>query len=170
MENQQGPAGQHRGLCSILCNNLMVTRGKDGEGIVRESGMDMDTLLCLTWRTSKELLTARGTLLHVTWQPGWRGVWGRMDTCVCVAESLCCLPEIITTVLIGYTQTQNKWLKNNNNNGKQRIMGFLNPCITCLCVLIRFSRIWDIIEMHKKNHANPLGIRNELFVWKINEN
>ena len=30
MENQQGPAGQHRGLCSILCNNLMVTRGKGG--------------------------------------------------------------------------------------------------------------------------------------------
>ena len=30
MENQQGPAGQHRELCSILCNNLMVPRGKDG--------------------------------------------------------------------------------------------------------------------------------------------
>ena len=30
MENQQGPAIQHRELCSILCNNLMVTRGKDG--------------------------------------------------------------------------------------------------------------------------------------------
>ena len=30
MENQQGPAGQHRELCSILCNDLMVTRGKDG--------------------------------------------------------------------------------------------------------------------------------------------
>ena len=30
MENQQGPAVQQRELCSILCNNLMVTRGKDG--------------------------------------------------------------------------------------------------------------------------------------------
>ena len=30
MENQQGPAGQHRELCSILCNNLIVTRGNDG--------------------------------------------------------------------------------------------------------------------------------------------
>ena len=59
-ENQQGPAGQHRELCSILCNNLMVTRGKDGEGIVRESGMDMDTLLYLTWRTSKDLLDSTG--------------------------------------------------------------------------------------------------------------
>ena len=24
-----------------------------------------------------------------------RGVWGRMDTCICMAESLCCRPEII---------------------------------------------------------------------------
>ena len=38
----------------------MVVKGKDGEGIVRESGMDMDTLLCLTWRTSKELLDSTG--------------------------------------------------------------------------------------------------------------
>ena len=32
-----------------------------GEGIVRESGMDMDTLLCLTWRTRKDLLDSTGT-------------------------------------------------------------------------------------------------------------
>ena len=30
MENQQGPAVQHGELCSTLCNNLKVTRGKDG--------------------------------------------------------------------------------------------------------------------------------------------
>ena len=29
-------------------------------------------------------------------------VWGRMDTCSCMAESLCCLPETVTTLLIGY--------------------------------------------------------------------
>ena len=32
-----------------------------------------------------------------------RGVWGRMDTCICMAESLCCAPETITTLFIGYT-------------------------------------------------------------------
>ena len=32
-----------------------------------------------------------------------RGVGGRMDTRVCMAEFLCCLPESITTLLIGYT-------------------------------------------------------------------
>ncbi len=40
-----------------------------------------------------------------------RGVWGRMDTCVCTAESLHCLSETITTLLIGYTLIENKKLK-----------------------------------------------------------
>ena len=31
-----------------------------GEGVVRESGMDVDTRLCLTWRTSKGLLGSPG--------------------------------------------------------------------------------------------------------------
>ena len=55
MESQQGPAGQHRGLCSVSCGSL------DG-----------------------------------------RGVWGRRDPCPCMAESLCCLSEIITRLLISY--------------------------------------------------------------------
>ena len=32
-----------------------------------------------------------------------RGVWGRMDTCIRMAESFCCPPEIITTLLISYS-------------------------------------------------------------------
>ena len=40
-----------------------------------------------------------------------RGVWGRMDTCVCMAESLCYSPETITTLLIGYTIQNNKFEK-----------------------------------------------------------
>ena len=31
-----------------------------------------------------------------------RGVWERMDICICMAESLCCLPETMTTLLIRY--------------------------------------------------------------------
>ena len=30
------------------------------------------------------------------------GVWGRKDTGICMAESLCCPPETITTLLISY--------------------------------------------------------------------
>ena len=34
-----------------------------------------------------------------------------MDTCIPMAESLCCEPETITTQLISYTAIQNKKLK-----------------------------------------------------------
>ena len=33
---------------------------------------------------------------------GSLGVWERLYTCICMAESLCCPPEIITTLLIIY--------------------------------------------------------------------
>ena len=39
------------------------------------------------------------------------GVWRRMDTCICMAVSLCCSPEAIVTLLISYTPIQNKKLK-----------------------------------------------------------
>ena len=37
----------------------------------------------------------------------WRGIWERMDTCMCMAEPLRCSPETITTLLVGYIPTQN---------------------------------------------------------------
>ena len=47
-----------------------------GEGIVRESGMDMDTLLYLTWRTNKDLLSSTGNSAQYSvitlWLPGGR--------------------------------------------------------------------------------------------------
>ena len=36
-----------------------------------------------------------------------RGVWGRMNTCICMAESVCYSPETITALLISYTPIQN---------------------------------------------------------------
>ena len=41
------------------------------------------------------------------WQSGGEGVLGRMGTCIYMAESLHCLPETMTTLLIGYTPVQN---------------------------------------------------------------
>ena len=41
-----------------------------------------------------------------------RGVQGRMDTCMIMAESLHCSPETITALLISCTAIQNKKLKN----------------------------------------------------------
>ena len=31
-----------------------------------------------------------------------RGVWGRMDTCICIAESLLCSQGTITTLLLNW--------------------------------------------------------------------
>ena len=41
----------------------------------------------------------------------WRGVWGRMDACICMDESLHCSPETITTVIMTITQYKTKSLK-----------------------------------------------------------
>ena len=49
-------------------NELMVAKG---EGIVKEFGMDMYTLLYLKWITNKDLLSSTGNLVNVMWQPGW---------------------------------------------------------------------------------------------------
>ena len=41
-----------------------------------------------------------------------RGLWGRMDTCICMTESVWCSSETIQhSWLIGYTPIQNKMLK-----------------------------------------------------------
>ena len=57
-------------------------------------------------------------LLYSTWNStelcaslGGKGVWGRMGTCTCVAESLKASPETVTTLLITYTSIQNKKFK-----------------------------------------------------------
>ena len=36
---------------------------------------------------------------------GGRGVWGRMDTCMCMAESLCC-SEIPETISVQFSSVQ----------------------------------------------------------------
>ena len=75
--------------------------GRIGEGIVREFGMDMYTLLYLKWITNKDLLYGIGNSAQcyvAAWMGGEFG--GEMDICIYMAESLCCPSEIIITLLI----------------------------------------------------------------------
>ena len=113
MENQQGPAVQPRELCSILCDNLMVTRGKDGGGIVRESGMDMDARLCLTWRTSKNLLHSPGNSAQCyveAWMGGgFGGEW--IHVYVWLSPFAVHQKPSQHCLLISYTPILNKTLK-----------------------------------------------------------
>ena len=80
--------------------------------------MDMHTLLYLKWIINKNLLYSRelcytgnsAQCYVAAWMGGkFGGEW--MDTCICVAESLCCSPENITTLLIAYSSIQNKKFK-----------------------------------------------------------
>jgi len=70
-------------------------------------------LLYFIWITSKDLPTVERKELYrmLSGSLDERGVWGRMDACICLAESLCCPPEIITALSIGYSPKQNKPLK-----------------------------------------------------------
>ena len=45
-------------------------------------------------------------------------VWGRTDTCICMAESLHCLPEITSTLLMSYTTTKLFLMLKNKNEKK----------------------------------------------------
>ena len=82
------------------------------EGLVRQLGMDVYTLLYLKWITSKDLLSSTGTLLSVMWLPGWEGNLGEMDSFVCSAESLQWSPETITTLSVYQLYPQYKTNKN----------------------------------------------------------
>ena len=60
---------------------------REGEGIVREFGMDLYTVLYLKWITNKDLLYSTGNSAPcyvAAWMGGEFG--GYMDTCVCMAS------------------------------------------------------------------------------------
>ena len=78
-------------------------------GIVREFGRVISTLLYLKWITNRDLLYSTWNSVQC-YVPAWMGdgFEGRMDVCICVAESLCCSPETTTILLIDFTPIQNK--------------------------------------------------------------
>ena len=84
------------------------TYGCQGEGVVRDLGKVMYTLLYLKWITNKDLLSSTWNSAQC-YRPSWdgSGVWGRLDPCLCTAESLHCSSETTTTLLTGYTPIQN---------------------------------------------------------------
>ena len=110
---------QSRARVLSLENELLVARGEEeGEGIVREFWMDIYTLLYLKWITNKVLLYNIGNSVQCYVAAWMGGVWWRMDTCICMAESLCYPPETITTLLIGYNPIQNKKLKKKKSQSR----------------------------------------------------
>ena len=69
--------------------NLWLPGGKDeGKGIVRGSGINRYRLIYLKWITSKDLLYSTENCSALCGSPKGSGVWGRMDTCICMSEPL----------------------------------------------------------------------------------
>ena len=64
--------------------------------------MNMDTLLYLKWISNKDLLYRTGNCSLLCGSLDGRGIWRRMDTCICMAECLCYSPEPVTTLLMDY--------------------------------------------------------------------
>ena len=88
--------------------NLWLPGEGWGEGLDGEFGTDMYTLLYLKWITNKDILNSTWNSAQcyvAAWLRGeFRGEWMQ---CICMAESLGCLPETVTILLIGYTPIQN---------------------------------------------------------------
>ena len=68
--------------------NLENTHGGRGEGVIRDFGKVMCTLLYLKWINNKNLLIAHGTSFNVMCQSGWEGDGGEWIH-VSVRLSLC---------------------------------------------------------------------------------
>ena len=85
---------------------MNLTGCQQGRMGVRDSWViwiNIHTLLYLKWITNMVLLHGTGNSAQCYMAAlDRRGVWGRTDTRICMAESLCCPTEIITTLLISY--------------------------------------------------------------------
>ena len=90
-----------------------------------------------------------------------REVWGRTDTCICMAESLHCSPEHITTLLIGYTPMQNVFgVKKLKFGGKKRspaakTFGTICPRFSC-----NYFNV-GVTHTHTHTHTSALSIQSD---------
>ena len=83
------------------------TYGCQGDGMVRQFGLGMYTLLYLKWISNNDLLQHTGNSARcyvAAWMGGEFG--GEMDICIYMAESLCCPPKTIIILSIVYTSIQ----------------------------------------------------------------
>ena len=88
--------------------NLGWLRGRMGEQhSYRVWGGHVHTAI-FKWITSKALLYSTWNAAMSCGSLDGRGIWARMYTFVCMAESLCCPPEPVIKLLISYIPIQNK--------------------------------------------------------------
>ena len=84
-------------LSDMVCSVLKCTEGRQGGPVWKCSALLYSQGACV--RRRERCSMSCGSLAG-------SGVWGWMDACAHMAESLCCSPETSTTLLTGYTSTQ----------------------------------------------------------------
>ena len=77
----------------------------------------------LSWTLEKN---SKGCIIRLNY---YEFGWGRIHTCLCMAESHWCLPETIMTLLIGYTPLQNNKFKRIMNWRKGNFVHNWHVCI-----------------------------------------
>ena len=99
------------------------------KGIVKDFGKVMYELLYLKWITNKFIVKHMEHCSMLCACLDGSEIWGTMDTCICITESLQSSPETITALLINYTPIQNAFgVKQRNKNKIKR--NKIKPCLT----------------------------------------
>ena len=83
------------------------TYGCQGKGTVRDFGNVISTAIFKMGNQQRPIVQHMELCSMLCASLGGKGLWWRLDTCVSMVESLPCLPETTTTLLIGYTPIQN---------------------------------------------------------------
>ena len=87
-----------------LFYELMIpSREEWGEGIVKEF-RHVHTAILTVDNQQGSTIQHRELCSMLCGSLDGKGVWGTMGPCICMAESLCCPPETIKSLVIGYTQ------------------------------------------------------------------
>ena len=76
-----------------------------------------------------------------------RGVWGRMNTCICMTESLCCSPEASSTMPQYKVKSKKKKKKKKKSRDKTVIKKEKNKNNICKI----FSTSIYLVQLNMKN-------------------
>ena len=110
-----------------------------GAGIVREFGVGMDTLLYLTWRTSKDLLDSTGNSAQYSvitlWSPGGRREEGIVREFEMDMDTLLCLTWRTSKDLLDSTGDSAPchavaWMGGESGGEGIRVYGWLSPSVS----------------------------------------
>ena len=106
------------------------------------------------------------------WQPGWEGSWGRMDTSICMGESLLYSLETIAILILGFTSIQNKKLNPppQRRNGCHNVQPFsLFVFLSLLVWVSRHRWVWGFqpVQTWRTVCEHSWELRMLLYGWVL---